>query len=86
MDEHRCRVCVAGTKSPDPYAYFQCVHADIMKNGDVGILNHLHNNLTLSNLGSQTYAITVSESINLLFGGIYVDWLKRILGMHSICG
>ncbi len=28
------------------------VHADTMKIGEVGILNHLHNCLTFSNLGS----------------------------------
>jgi hypothetical protein len=53
--------------------------------GEIIILNHLHPCLCFSNLGNANQIKAILALINLLFGRMYLHWIKRISGMHSIC-
>ncbi len=53
--------------------------------GEIIILNHLFPCLCFSNLGNANKIKAISALINLLFGRMYLHWIKRISGMHSIC-
>ncbi len=83
-DEHHCRDCVPGTRTPDPYAFVQHLcwfHVD----GEVFIFNHLHHCLCFSNLGNANLTKEILVFINILLRCIYCDWRKRIFDMQRIC-